>query len=192
MAEKVQEGVGRFYHHYPRNVALVTAQSKGKENVMAVAWNCALSMAPPLYGVSISPKRFSYDLILESGQFGVNFLPFEKGELVAKAGGCSGREVDKFQKFHIEKRKPAKTSVPLLKDAYTAYECLLREHHTYGDHEWLVGEIVAVHLNTDFFTEKEILDLKRVNPIVYLGADFYATAAKESQRFLDRELLAKT
>jgi len=35
--------------------------------------------------------------------------------------------------------------VPVLKDAYAAYECKLVDSKPYGDHLWIVGEIVAVH-----------------------------------------------
>ena len=99
MAKVISEGVGEFSHHYPKLAAIVTAQAKGKENAMAAAWHTSISFRPPLYGASISPKRFTYQLIADSKEFGINFLPFEAAELVASVGGSSGREVDKFQRF---------------------------------------------------------------------------------------------
>jgi flavin reductase (DIM6/NTAB) family NADH-FMN oxidoreductase RutF len=80
---------------------------------MAVAWHTAISFKPPLYGVSISPKRFTYQLIVDSKEFGVNFLPFEAAELIASMGGSGGQEIDKFQNFNIAKSKPVKTVVPI-------------------------------------------------------------------------------
>ena len=76
MARVSIEGVGEFYHHYPRVAAIVTVHARDKDNAMTVAWHCSLSMSPPLYGVSISPKRFTLELILEAKEFGVNFMPF--------------------------------------------------------------------------------------------------------------------
>jgi flavin reductase (DIM6/NTAB) family NADH-FMN oxidoreductase RutF len=191
MAKRHIEGAGRFYHHNPRLPAIVTAHARGKDNAMAASWHAAISFNPPLIGVAIAPKRFTYKLILEGKEFGLNFLPLEKARFIAAVGGSSGSEVDKFQKFGIKKVKPLKTSVPILKDAYAAYECKLIDHRTYGDHEWVVGEILATHFEEGVLTDEEILDLERVAPALYLGADFYATAAKDSLRLLDRKSYGK-
>jgi len=188
MEQKTIMGVGRFCHHYPKVATIITSQSKGRENAMAVAWHCALSFDPPLYGISISPRRFTYNLILESKEFGVNFLPWEKIELVVRAGAISGKEVNKWEILNIQKERTLKTSVPILKDAYAAYECRLIDHKTYGDHEWFVGEILVTHFKPELFTDKEVLDSNKINPVLYLGSDFYITSAKESLRYLDRQL----
>ena len=76
MTRVISEDVGRFSQHYPKLVMLVTAQAKGKENAMAVAWHTSISFKPPLYGVSVSPKRFTYHLIVDGKEFGINFSPF--------------------------------------------------------------------------------------------------------------------
>lgn len=191
MAKRNIEGAGSFYHHHPRVPAIVTAHARGKDNAMTASWHGALSFKPPLIGVCIAAKRFTYQLILESREFGINFLPAEKAELIAALGGSKGSEVDKFQKFGIKKVKPLKTSVPILEDAYAAYECKLIDHRTYGDHELLVGEVLVTHFEEGVLTDKETLDLERVAPTLYLGADFYATAAKDSLRFLDRNAYGK-
>ncbi|MCK4723457.1 MAG: flavin reductase family protein, partial [Dehalococcoidia bacterium] len=173
--------------HYPKVAAIVTASAGGKRNAMAVAWHSSVSFKPPLYGISIAPKRFTYQLILESREFGINFVPFEAAELVASVGGSGGGEIDKFQRFGMAEERPLKTNVPILKDAYAAYECNLVDNITYGDHVWVVGEIVAAHFVDDVFTAKGALDLGKVSPALYLGAELYATTDKESVRLLDRE-----
>jgi flavin reductase (DIM6/NTAB) family NADH-FMN oxidoreductase RutF len=185
------EGVGEFYHHYPKVAAIVTVHARGKDNAMAVAWHSSISLNPPLYGISISPRRFTYELILEAGEFGVNFMPMEKAELIASVGGSSGREVDKFHRFQIAKEKPLKTSVPILEDAYASYECKLVEHKTYGDHVWVVGEILASHFEEELFTREQLLDLKCVSPALYLGGELYTTAAKDTIQYLDRKVYGK-
>ena len=191
MARVSMEGAGEYYHHYPRVAVIVTVHARGKDNAMAAAWHCPLSFTPPLYGVSISPKRFTHDLIMEAGEFGVNFMPMEKAELIASVGGSSGREVDKFDHFRIAKEKPLKTSVPLLADAYACYECWLVAHQTYGDHVWFVGQVVASHFEPDLFTSEQLLNLERVAPALYLGGELYTILAKDSIRHLDRKVYGK-
>ena len=186
MSRVVTESIGGFSQHYPKVVAIVTASAGGKDNAMTAAWHSSISVNPPLYGVSISPKRFTYQLITESKEFGINFVPFEKASLAAQVGGISGKEMDKFERLNIEKEKPLKTGVPILKDAYAAYECKLVDSKAYGDHIWVVGEIVAVHFLKDVFTEKQTLSLNKIKPLLYLGSEFYATSDKDSVRFVKR------
>ena len=158
---------------------------------MAVAWHAPISLKPPLYGVSISPKRFTYQLIVDSKEFGINFLPFKAAELVASVGGSKGSEVDKFQRFNIAKNKPVRTAVPILEAAYAAYECQLVDDRSYGDHRWLVGEIIAVHWLEEVFTPDEVIDLDKVSSILYLGNELYVTTSKDTIKSLDRKVYGK-
>ncbi|MBE9469666.1 MAG: flavin reductase family protein [Chloroflexi bacterium] len=186
MLKTITEHIGAFGQHYPKVAAIVTAASRGKDDAMTAAWHSSISLNPPLYGVSISPKRFTYELITESKDFGINFIPFEKAALAAKIGGTAGREMDKFERLGIEKEKPSVTQAPILKDAYAAYECKLVDSRAYGDHIWVVGEIVAVHFLEEVFTSERILDLEKVKPLLYLGLEFYATSDKGSVSFIKR------
>ena len=185
--DKVSEGTGKFYHHYPRVAVVVTARFEGRDNAMAVAWHVSLSSKPPLYGVAVSPKSFTYELVADSREFAVNFLPADKVEMVAAAGGSKGREMDKLKAFKIERRDSVKAAVPILKDAYAAYECELVEDRLYGDHRLLVGEIVAVHYLEEAFTAGGTLDLEKVSPVLYLGNEQYLDVGKCRIRTVDRQ-----
>jgi flavin reductase (DIM6/NTAB) family NADH-FMN oxidoreductase RutF len=187
MAKEISEQTGAFYQHYPGVAVIVTAHAVGRDNAMAVAWHMPVSKKPPLYAVSISPKRFTYQLIAGSGEFGVNFLPNEEAGLVAAVGGSKGKEIDKFEAFKIKTDKPLKTAVPILKSAYAAYECKVVYDRLYGDHRLLVGEILAVHWQKDAFIQDEILDIEKVSPVLYLGSDQYLGMSGCTVRTLDRE-----
>ena len=191
MAKVTTEDIGAYYHHYPRVATIVTAQAKGRQNAMAVAWHTSLSFSPPLYAISLSPKRFTYQLIVASKEFGVNFLPFSQAGLVASVGGSKGEEIDKFRQFDIAQDKPVKTQVPILKDAYAAYECQLIDDKGYGDHRLLVGEIVAVHSLREAFAPEETLDLAEVSPVFYLGNERYVSVSRETVKHLDRKVYGK-
>ena len=102
-------------------------------------------------------------------------------------GSVSGTEVDKYKKFGIETEKPIKTTAPILKDAYAAYECRLIDSREYGDHIWIVGEIVATHFDKALFTKDETIDLKRVSPILYMGADRYTIPSSADIKVIERD-----
>jgi flavin reductase (DIM6/NTAB) family NADH-FMN oxidoreductase RutF len=184
MTKVISEGVGAFNQHYPKVAAVVTAQAKGKENAMTVDWHTSLSLNPPLYGICIVPRRFTYQLIIDSKEFGVNFISFEMVDLVHLVGSSGGQQMDKFQKFNITRDQPVKARVPILKAAYAAYECRLVDDRNYGDHNLLVGEIIAVHRLQEAFTPEETLDLDKVSPVLYMGDELYLTSSRDTVRHL--------
>ena len=187
MEKVISESIGAFYQHYPRVAVIVTAHAGDWDNAMAVAWHTSISKNPPLYAVSISPNHVTYRLIAQSKEFGINFMPDTKAELVAAVGGSKGSEVDKFKAFCIAKDNPANTAVPILKDAYAAFECKLVDDRLYGDHRLLIGEIVAVHYLKEAFMEDGTLNLEKVSPVLYLGNEQYLNVADCRIRTVNRE-----
>lgn len=182
MSKTVTDDVGAFYQHHPRLLAVVTVHAGGRDNAMTVDWHTPLSHSPPLYGICLAPERFTYRQILESKEFGVNFLPFDAVDLVAMVGMTGGRYVDKFQLFNIVKESVTRTRVPILEAAYAAYECRLVDDRVCGDHRLLVGEIVAVHMQESTYTDAGMIDLDKTRPILYLGGEFYLTSDRNSVR----------
>jgi flavin reductase (DIM6/NTAB) family NADH-FMN oxidoreductase RutF len=186
MKKIVSDNIGAFYQHYPRLVVVVTGSANGRDNAMSIAWHTSISKNPPLFGVCISPNHFTYKLIAHSRQFGVNFIPDTKAELVAALGGSKGSQVDKFSAFSVGKDNAQKTTVPILEDAYAAYECQLVDDRLYGDHKLLVGEVVAVHYGEAAFMENGVLDMESVNPTLYLGGEIYLNTKECQPRTLNR------
>jgi len=186
MLKVVGEDIGAFYQHYPRVAAIVTVSYAGRKNAMAVAWHSPVSFNPPLYGIAISPKRYTFHMVNESKQFGINFMPQGEAETIAAAGGSSGSFTDKFTEFNIAEDSAMKTEAPILREAYAAYECKVVDSRIFGDHAWIIGEIVAVHMASDLFQENGIIDLNRLQPVLYLGAETYCAADGNSIQVLDR------
>lgn len=184
MDRVILDSLTHLNHFYPSVAAVVTVQHGGRSNAMACAWHSALSFDPPLYGVLVSPKRFSYQLILKAGAFAVNFLPYEKAELIAGVGRNSGRDMDKFAVFSIAVEPRPDALAPILQDAYAAYECRLTARHPCGDHDLFVGEIVRAHQSPQAFSEEGVLEVGRVRPALYLGVDRYTTTGPEPPRHL--------
>ena len=97
--------------------------------------------------------------------------------------------MDKFQRFGLEVRQAVAVRAPLLECAYAAYECQVVDHRRWGDHEWIVGQVLVTHLRAEAFPE-EVLEVGRCQPALYLGADLYLGAAPEA-RHLDRRRYGK-
>jgi flavin reductase (DIM6/NTAB) family NADH-FMN oxidoreductase RutF len=164
----------RFFGYYPGTVAVVTSAHDGVRNVMAAGWHTALSAEPPLYGVAIAPKRHTYELIRRSGAFAACFLPFERADVIGAVGSTSGRDgSDKFARFDLAAAPGAVVDVPILDDAYLAYECRVVAVHPAGDHDLFVGEVVALHHRPEAFDERRLLDGARVRAAIYYGRSLF-------------------
>jgi len=187
MLNRSAKSLEEFCGYYPTLATIVTAKSNGRENAMAVAWHVIVSTNPPAYGVSVSPKRFTHGLITESGRFAVNFLPAEETELIAAVGGCSGRDVDKFKEFGIEKAAPAVIDVPVLKRAYFALECEVASRTSCGDHDWFIGRIVAAHWSEEAFDEEGLVRFEKARPTAYMGGNRYLAILRGEPTHFDRK-----
>ncbi len=164
----------------PRLVALITSGSDENANAMAATWHSPISFDPPLYGVSIAPKRATHSLIREERSFGINFLPFDLLDSIHTCGRISRRDrKDKMSIAGIEFFKGPKLGVPLVKEAYVAMECELFDEIELGDHAWFVGRVRSVLAGA---VRNGLIDISRIRPTLYLGNDFYLTVDPKSLR----------
>lgn len=173
-ALKVSAPVENLFGYYPGTVSVITAEHNGERNVMAAGWHIPLSAAPPLYGVALGRNRYTYRLVMESGAFALHFLPFDKARKVAAVGSTSRRGgADKFARFSLPTSRGAALPLPILNDAYLAYECRVNAVHETGDHDLVVGEVLAVHHHPEAFDELGLQNAAQIPAAVYYGRGVY-------------------
>lgn len=155
---------------------------------MAAAWNTCLSFDPPLFGVSISPKRFTHHMIQETGEFTCSFLSMEHVEIIQGTGTASGQDYEKVTAFNIPLEDSEIIKCPVIESAYAAYECKLKYTYPVGDHDLFVGEVVAIHSQEGILSEKGILDAEKLNFAMYIGSDTYISANPLTLKEVPREI----
>lgn len=160
----------RFFGYYPGTVALVTAEHAGTRNVLSVGWHTALSAEPPLYGVAVGRERATHPLILGSGRFGVNFLPFAAARAVQGAGVLSLHDgPDKFTRLGLKTLPGAPLA---LADAYLHYACEVVQVVPTGDHDLIVGRVAGVRFDPAHYDASGLFVGEAA---VYLGRSAYVT-----------------
>ncbi|OQX55236.1 MAG: hypothetical protein B5M54_03075 [Candidatus Aminicenantes bacterium 4484_214] len=169
-----------FQYFYPYSVAVVGGKSEKELNYMTCAWHTALSFSPPLFGVCISKKRKTHQIITEAREFSVNFLTMEQVKLAAQLGRRSGHDLDKIKEFKVKLSPAQVIQSPILEEAYACFECRLVDVKAYGDHDLFVGEVLAVHFEKEAFDQDGVLQPPRISPLCYLGNDFYITVNPDS------------
>lgn len=181
---KIKGNMDKFYYSaFPMQAVLVTCNDRtGKTNAITIAWHTPISREPPLYGISVSPKRYSYELIKESKEFVINFAPYKLVEKIHFCGTHSGKKVDKIKEAGLSLEKIEGFETPIIKECYAHMICHLNKDIELGDHTIFVGEVKALYLDKDAFKEG-ILNNKNVQPCYYLGENTYTTIEKSSKKF---------
>lgn len=180
--EKTTEA-GKYYYFFPQTVALVGVRT----NVMPAAWHTPLSADPPLYGVVISPKRYTYELLLEETGFTVNFLDLQHAAVAAQTGSCSGRDIQKLDEFNIPHAPGETVNGPILEDAYAVYECERFDVRDYGDHALIAGRITLLHYHKKHVATGQLVDEQSLKPMLYFGKDRYLTIDPKTLRILTKK-----
>ncbi|MEM3445594.1 MAG: flavin reductase family protein [Thermoplasmata archaeon] len=155
--------LGEAYRLFPAfPVALVTCGTPEHTNIITIGMCHIFSFSPPLIGIGVAPKRYSYKLLKEHGEFVVNLPTRNLADAVMKCGSTSGNNVEKFSYAGLTKIPSKKVSTPSIKECPLRFECITRQEFTTGDHTWFVGEIV--HCEAEEHSKEELL--------LYWGGEF--------------------
>ncbi|MFX0094773.1 MAG: flavin reductase family protein [Candidatus Hodarchaeota archaeon] len=143
MKEKIP--LNRAYRAlYPRFTVLVTSGTLETPNVMTASWNTPLSANPPLVGVLIAEKRYSFELIRKMGEFGICVPPIELAQETLQVGSISGRDKNKFLNSHaFTIEQGTKIAAPMIKECPINLECKLEGIIPTGDHHLFIGRVLA-------------------------------------------------
>jgi len=173
---KVEAKLDHYYHYaFPMQTVLVTCNDeKGNTNIITLAWHTPISRTPPLYGISVAPKRYSHGLIEKTKEFVVNFVPYSLVEAAQYCGTHTGRTADKLCTTGLTFIPAKKLSTPRIKEAYAHLECTLKESKTVGDHTLFIGEVVAVSADENAFKD-DLLRTDLIHPLYYIGENSYTT-----------------
>ena len=163
---------------YPRQVVLVSCADKtGKTNIITLAWSMPASARPPMLVVSIAPKRYSHELIEETGEFVVNVPTMDILKETLLCGRRTGREYDKFEEAGLTPLQAKIVKPQVIKECVAHLECRLHQKIAPGDHTLFIGEILTAYANEGVFIGK--YDLQRVKPIYHMGGDDFTTIIPE-------------
>ena len=106
----------------PGPVVLLTTSNKGKHNIMTMAWLMPVEFTPPLMACVVSNENFSFGALFRTRECVVAIPDAKLARTVVGVGNCSGRQTDKFARFHLTKAKAKCVAAPLIRECFANLE----------------------------------------------------------------------
>lgn len=133
---------------------MITSAAQGKRNIMSAAWSTPLDFAPPRVIIIVAKQNYTQELINDSGEFIVHVPSKKMAKQVLQVGSCSGRNIDKFNEFHLETLSAKTVQAPLVEGCLACLECkLIREPHNQSTYDLYIGEVTAAWADPDVFSD---------------------------------------
>ena len=132
-----------------------------------------------MLSISVRRERFSYDQIVKSGEFYVNFPSQSLLRATDFCGVRSGRDVDKFAACHLTPLYLDALSVaPAIAESPAAIACRVENVIPLGSHDLILARIVQTYVQARLIGENGSLDLERARLIAYRHGDYVALGKK--------------
>ena len=124
--------------HFATGVTVVTAMEEGQPVGFTCQAFTSLSLDPPMVALAPAKTSTSWPRIAKAGAFCVNILS-DRQEALCRTFAVSGG--DKFQGvgWHV-----GAAGTPVLEGSLAWIECRLGVIHEAGDHELVVGRVLAL------------------------------------------------
>lgn len=164
---------------YPLPVVMVSvADKKGNSNIITVAWAGTVCTNPPMVSISVRPSRYSYHMLMETGEFVINLTTRDLVYATDYCGVKSGKDVDKWKEMKLTPVPSKEVSVPAIKESPVNIECKVAKVESFGSHDVFTANVVAVHVDEAYMDEKGSFHLTQANPIVYSHGEYYDLGKK--------------
>lgn len=164
---------------YPVPAVMVSCGRPGeKPNIITVAWAGTICSDPAMVSISVRKERYSYNILLETGEFVINLV---NRRLVRAADYCgvrSGRDVDKFQEMRLTPLPSAKVGAPGIEESPLNLECRVRQVIPLGTHDMFLADVVGVTVDEQYLDEKGTFHLNDSGLVAYSHGTYFELGKK--------------
>ena len=133
-----------------------------KPNIITIAWVGTVNSDPPMVSISVQKRRYSYDMIVNSGEFVVNLVGKKECKAMDYCGVKSGRETDKWADCHYTPvHVKGLDYAPAIAECPGFLACKVRQTLELGSHVMFIGEVVSCGVQEELFDEDGSMHLER-------------------------------
>ena len=169
---------------YPLPAVMVsTADTKGEDNIITVAWTGTVCTNPAMVYISVRPERYSYHMLRESKEFVINLTTEKLARATDWCGVRSGKDVDKWKEMHLTRGKAEKLKyAPTIEQCPVNIECKVTEVKELGSHHMFLAEVLAVQVDEKYMQKNGKFELNSTGLIAYSHGEYF-TLGKSKGRF---------
>ena len=145
----------KVYRYFEQgSTILIITHDGNRANIMPASYHMMLDESG-VVAIGIGAWAYSRRTLLKTGECVLAIPTVEILETTVRAGNCSGRELDKFQKFGLT-ALPAKTvKPPILGEAFINAECVLIDDDVADRYNVVILSIKKAWLN-EAITDKRL------------------------------------
>lgn len=160
---------------YPVPAVMVSCgDSKENYNIITIAWTGTICSNPPMCYISIQPKRHSYQIIKDTGEYVINLTTKELAKATDWCGVKSGRDFNKFEEMNLKPGTAKHVKAPTIIEAPVNIECKVKDIISLGSHDMFISEVLGIGADEKFFDEKTgVFKLSKARPIAYSHGIYY-------------------
>lgn len=147
-------------------VALISTVSKeGIRN--AAPWSNITPILRPLEEVVLASwlKRDTLTNIRETGEFVINIPPIEMAEAVMVCSRNYPPEIDEFEMAGLKPRPSEEIRAPGIEGCLAWAECTLVEEVMREKFSLIIGKVVNLEVDENFFDEEGRMDFEKAKPL---------------------------
>lgn len=161
---------------YPLPAVMVsTADKKGEDNIITVAWTGTVCTNPAMLYISVRPERYSYHMIRESGEFVVNLTTERLAKATDWCGVRSGKDTDKWKETGLTRGKAVNLKfAPIIEECPVNIECRVTEVKELGSHHMFLAEVMAVQADMSCMREGGKFELNAAGLIAYSHGEYFS------------------
>ena len=162
----------------PLPPVMVTVGDMENSNVLTIGWTGILSTIPPRTYISVRPKRHSYKMLKETGEFVINLTTAKQAKIVDYVGIYTGAKVDKFKECKLTKVESKEVSAPTIAECPFALECRVIEVIPMGTHDVFIADIVSVSCDDSIIDEAGKMRFDNAGLLAYAHGEYFALGEK--------------
>lgn len=158
---------------YPLPAVMVSCQRPGEAaNILTVAWTGTVCTNPAMLYISVRPRRYSYPIIKETGEFVVNLTTEKLARATDFCGVRSGKDTEKFEVLHLHEEPSQFVKTPGIAESPVNIECKVTQILELGSHHMFLAEVLAVHVDESYLDDKGKFHLNQAGLLTYSHGEY--------------------
>jgi len=161
-------------------ILISTADAKGNYNLTPIAWQCPLDfndISKFIFVSDITHKAFTN--IIETKKFVIIIPHIENKQIIIDCGSCSGKNVNKIEKFKINFFKSPKFNLPVIENCIGYIECELIKIIEEDGVGIVISKSINAYADKNAFKDRLLSEKIEGKTIHHLGSKIFITTGNQ-------------